>query len=70
MTLQVYFGDGGIYAQLYLIEMETCPVIYPLKGSHAGFYYLSYLNLVYSYVNLKVRLFAALELISCSSAIG
>lgn len=70
MTLQVYFGDRGTYAQLYLIEVETYPVIYLVKYSHADFYYLRYLNLVYSYGNLKVKLFAALELISCSSATG
>lgn len=48
MTLQVYFGDGEIYAQLYLIEMETYPVIYPVKCSHADFYYQRSQNLVYS----------------------
>lgn len=68
MTLQVYFGDRGTYAQFYLIEMETYPVIYPVKCSHTDFFCLRYLNLIYSYVNLQVKLFAALGLISCSSA--
>lgn len=52
MTLQMYLGYGGTYTQLYLIEMETYPVIYPVKCSHADFCYLRYLQLVYSYVSL------------------
>lgn len=64
----MYFGDGGTYAQLYLIEMETYPIIYPVKCSHADFCYLRYPKLAYNYVNLKVKLFADLEMISCSSA--
>lgn len=48
MTLQMYFGDRGTYAQLYLIEMETYTVLYPVNCSHADFCYLRYLQLVYS----------------------